>query len=72
MIFCLFDHTQHLAENFASVERLQEVSSFFAQHPFPSTERTVQQVLESIKLNSDWLSRDSSIIRNYLNSQSRL
>jgi puromycin-sensitive aminopeptidase len=63
---------KHLTENFASEERLQEVSSFFAAHPFPSTERTVQQVLESIKLNSDWLSRDSIIIRNYLTSQSQL
>ena len=59
-------------ENFASEERLQDVSAFFEANPIPSAERTVQQSLESIKANADWLSRDSQIIKNYLTSSSQL
>jgi len=57
---------KYLPENFVGEEKLQEVSAFFASNPIPSTERTVKQTLENIKLNSDWLSRDHQIIKNYL------
>lgn len=57
---------KNLTENFASEERRQEISEFFEANPMPSTERTVQQSLESIRANVDWLSRDSQIIKNYL------
>lgn len=63
---------QCLTENFASEERLQDVSAHFTAHPVPCAERTVQQSLESIKANADWLSRDSQIIKNYLTSSSQL
>ena len=59
---------KRLTENFASEEHRQDVSAFFVAHPVPSTERTVQQSLESIKVNADWLSRDSQAIKNYLAS----
>ena len=59
---------KYLTEYFASEEHHQDVSAFFAAHPVPSTERTVQQSLESIKANVDWLSRDSQAIKNYLAS----
>ena len=61
-----------MPENFASEERLQEVSAFFTANPIPSTERNVQQTLESIKSNADLLSRDSLIIKNYLTGSSQL
>lgn len=57
---------KHLTENFATEERRQDVEAHFAAYPMPSTERTVQQSLESIRANADWLSRDSQIIRSYL------
>ena len=59
---------KRLTENFASEKHRQDVSAFFVAHPVPSTERTVQQSLESIKANADWLSRDSQAIKNHLAS----
>ena len=64
--------SQFLTENFASEERLQEISAFFEAHPLPSTERTVQQALETVKSNAELLSRDSQVIKNYLTSLSQL
>ena len=55
-----------LTEKFSSEEHHQDVSAFFAANPVPSTERTVQQSLESIRANVDWLSDDSQVIKNYL------
>lgn len=57
---------KHVTENFASEDRAQEVESFFASNVFPGTERTVQQSLETIRLNSEWLARDGLGIRDYL------
>ena len=57
---------KYLTENFALEDQYQDVSAFFAANPVPSTERTVQQSLESIRANVDWLSDDSQVIKNYL------
>lgn len=48
----------------------QEVDEFFKNHKFPGTERTVQQSLETIRLNEAWLKRDEASIREFL-TQSR-
>ncbi|KAG8229239.1 hypothetical protein J437_LFUL007925 [Ladona fulva] len=55
-------------ENFASEERAQELEAFFKEHPSPGTERTVQQSVETIRLNAEWLARDKDDIRAYLQS----
>lgn len=60
---------QDLTQDFATEERLREVAAHFETHPAPSTERTVQQGLESIKANVSLLSRDSQAIKNYLSSK---
>jgi puromycin-sensitive aminopeptidase len=57
---------KYLTENFASEEKAQEVESFFASNPFPGTERTVRQSLETIRLNSEWLSRDEANLKAYI------
>jgi len=61
---------KYVTENFASEEKAQEVESFFAQNPFPGTERTVQQSIETIRLHKEWLSRDASEIQSYLSKRS--
>jgi len=61
---------KYVSENFASEEKAQEVEAFFAQNPFPGTERTVQQSLETIRLNTEWLARDTASIQSYLTSRS--
>ncbi|KAI1303652.1 Puromycin-sensitive aminopeptidase [Halotydeus destructor] len=57
---------KYLTENFASEDRALEVEAFFAGNPFPGTERTVQQSLETIRLHSDWLSRETSNLKAYI------
>ncbi|XP_072390827.1 puromycin-sensitive aminopeptidase [Diabrotica undecimpunctata] len=59
---------KYLTENFASDERAKEVEAFFAEHKPPGTERTVQQSIETINLNTTWLNRDSAAIKEYLST----
>lgn len=56
-----------MTENFASEEKAAEVNAYFATHKWPGTERSVQQAVESIRLNADWLNRDAAAIKTYLN-----
>ena len=64
--FLLTRLVKHLTENFASEEKAQEIENFFKTHDFPGTERTVQQSIETIKLNAAWLQRDLVKITEYL------
>jgi puromycin-sensitive aminopeptidase len=64
--FLLTRLVKHLTENFASDEKAQEIETFFKTHDFPGTERTVQQSIETIKLNAAWLQRDLVKITEYL------
>lgn len=57
---------KYVSENFATEARAQEVENFFKQHEFPGCERTVQQSIETIKLNASWLQRDLEAITEYL------
>ena len=43
---------------FTTLERAEEVERFFRDHPAPSAQRTVQQSLERIRLNVEWLKRN--------------
>ncbi|XP_076372937.1 puromycin-sensitive aminopeptidase-like [Tachypleus tridentatus] len=55
-----------LVEN---VEPNEWVKEFFSKKPFCETERTVQQSLQTIRLNRDWLSRHAVAIKIYLTSR---
>ena len=45
---------------FSTADKLEEVKSFFEQHPTPAAERTIQQSLERINLNIRWLERNNT------------
>lgn len=64
--FLLTRLVKGITENFATEERAREVEEFFKKHEFPGTERTVQQSIETIKLNSSWLQRDLIGITEFL------
>lgn len=66
--FLLTRLVKHTTENFATEERAVEVETFFKEHKSPGTERTVQQAVETIRLNSAWLRRDLDAIQTYLNN----
>lgn len=55
-----------LTENFASEEKAIEIETFFKENKFAGTERTVQQAVETIRLNSEWLKRDAESIAAFL------
>lgn len=57
---------KYLTENFATEERAVEVEEFFKKHHSPGAERTIQQSIETIRLNAAWLNRDLEAIREYL------
>ncbi|XP_060534804.1 puromycin-sensitive aminopeptidase [Cylas formicarius] len=64
--FLLTRLVKYLTENFATEQKLREVETYFKEHQAPGTERTVQQAVETIQLNVDWLRRDGAAIRDYL------
>ncbi|XP_017887572.1 puromycin-sensitive aminopeptidase isoform X2 [Ceratina calcarata] len=53
-------------EGFVSEDQAKDIEQFFKDHPTPGTERSVQQSLESIRLNAAWLARDKDSIKEYL------
>jgi puromycin-sensitive aminopeptidase len=55
-----------VTEDFASEADACEVEKFFASNPSPGTERSVQQAVETIRLNADWLERDTAKISAFL------
>ncbi|XP_011349925.1 puromycin-sensitive aminopeptidase isoform X2 [Ooceraea biroi] len=67
--FLLARLVKFTTENFVTEEQAKDVESFFESHPTPGTERTVQQCVESIRLNATWLARDKDSIKKYLIAQ---
>ena len=63
---------KYTTENFASETKAQEIEKFFQEHDFPGTERTIQQSLETIRLNEAWLKRDESSIREFLTRHAKV
>jgi len=57
---------KYITENFTSEEMVAEVENFFKTHQFPGSERTIQQSLETIRLNCAWLKRDGEAIQKFL------
>lgn len=53
-------------EGFVSEEIANEISEFFEKNKFPGAERSIQQSLETIRLNAAWLKRDQSSIKEFL------
>ncbi|XP_024935803.1 puromycin-sensitive aminopeptidase isoform X2 [Cephus cinctus] len=67
--FLLTRLVKFTTENFVTEEAARDVEDFFAKHPIPGTERTVQQSVETIRLNAAWHARDMEAIKNFLASQ---
>ncbi|KAI5696817.1 hypothetical protein M8J75_000551 [Diaphorina citri] len=59
---------KHTTENFASESHAQEVTEFFTKNPTSWIERTVQQSVETIRLNSECLKRDGEAVKQFLST----
>jgi puromycin-sensitive aminopeptidase len=57
--------------NFATREAAQDVERFFQEHPVPAGARTVQQSLERIGLNQQWLESNHQGLAQWLSSRGR-
>ena len=44
-----------VCSNFVDAAKIEEVETFFRDHPAPAAERTIRQALERVRLNSRWL-----------------
>jgi hypothetical protein len=58
-----------VADHFTSEDMATDVENFFKANPTRGTERTVQQVVENIRINAAWLNRDLESIAAFLKAQ---
>ncbi|KAL1129384.1 hypothetical protein AAG570_013911 [Ranatra chinensis] len=66
--FLLARLVKHTTENFASDDMATEIEEFFSTRDTSAAERTIQQSIESIRLNAAWLRRDRDHISQFLKS----
>ena len=59
---------KHTTLNFNKSEMAEEIKAFFESN-FNPAERTVQQSIENILLNAQWLQRDGDKIRDFLRAK---
>ncbi|XP_065216102.1 puromycin-sensitive aminopeptidase-like [Planococcus citri] len=55
-----------MTENFASDEMAKEIDEFFATKDKSGIEKTIDQVLETIRNNARWLKKDQELVKAYL------
>lgn len=63
--FLLARLVKHTLENFASEEKAKEIEEFFSDKDTSAVDRSIQQAVESVRLNAAWLSRDRTLINNF-------
>ena len=54
---------------FVTVEKAAEIEQSFKDNPCPVADRIVRQNCEAIRLNCQWLERDSTVIEEWLKTQ---
>lgn len=55
-----------MTQNFASESKATEIEQFFDSNPIPGTERSIQQAVETIRIQAKWLDRDLESIRKFV------
>lgn len=56
-------------ENFACDIMAKDIQVFFAKHKYPGTKIIINQVIEKIGMNSNWLKRDEENIYSYFKTE---
>ena len=57
---------QATISGFATEEKATEIERFFEEHPWEMADKLVKQCCEAIRLNAQWMKRDSESIKNWL------
>jgi len=68
----LFPRIISPAESFNSKKYATDIRKFFKSHPVSSAARTVEQVIEQIISNADWIGREYGKIENWLREKKYL
>ena len=55
---------------FTSKKKAEDIRKFFKTHDAPGAERAIEQVIEKIYSNADWLTRDRNKIKAWLKKNS--
>ena len=61
-----------IGSNFSSIDREKEVKDFFEQNPAPSAARTIEQTLESIRLNTAWVEFNQKTVESWLKTDANI
>lgn len=67
----LFSRFVEPLELFTKKENAKEIELFFREHGAPGAERTIQQVIEKIESNDEWIKRDLKSIKSFLRSNDK-
>jgi puromycin-sensitive aminopeptidase len=57
---------------FIGEDKATDIEEFFKANPVPTAERTIQQSLEAIRMNTQWLARDGPSIKAWLEANHTL
>lgn len=60
---------KEVTQNIMTEETTKDITEFFQNNSIAGIERTVQQSIETIKLNIAWLNRDKDLIDKFLKSK---
>jgi len=63
--FLLSRLVKSCCSDFLCEERAMEVEKFFTDHPLPGSERNVAQAVETVRMNTAWLTRDQGDMINF-------
>lgn len=66
--FALGRLVKDVLHDFSSKAKVREFGTFFEENAFPGAERSVEQVIEGVTINSDWIERDTRDVVSYLNN----
>eukprot|EP00003_Mantamonas_plastica_P023141 TRINITY_DN408_c4_g1_i1.p2 TRINITY_DN408_c4_g1~~TRINITY_DN408_c4_g1_i1.p2 ORF type:complete len:213 (+),score=84.55 TRINITY_DN408_c4_g1_i1:1021-1659(+) len=58
-----------VTSGYASQQKVDEVTEWFAKNPVPSASRSIDASIEQIKSNANWLSRNADPVCNWVSQQ---
>ena len=64
-------HLVSIIGRFTTLEHAADVEEFFAEHPAPGAQRTIQQSLERIRINARWLEVQGAEVGEWLGARNQ-
>ncbi|XP_045180065.2 puromycin-sensitive aminopeptidase-like [Mercenaria mercenaria] len=64
--FLLSRITKCMTEHFVTEDKAKEIEEFFKANPAPAAERSIQQAVENVRLNAQWMKNQSEKVTSFL------